>query len=376
MRVQHHPLAATALGTRREVTSLHFGAPSGSAVGHRKVYIQASLHADELPGMLVAHHLRQRLAALDDAGQLACEVVLVPVANPLGLAQTVLRTAQGRFDFNTGENFNRHYPALKDAVIERVTGKLGADEAANTANIRTAMRDALAGWQTTGELESLRKTLLTLACDADIVLDLHCDTEAVVHLYTGTPLWPRVEPLARYLGAHATLLATESGDNPFDEACSQTWWQLAEHFGAATPIAPACVAVTVELRGLADVDHAHAAQDADAIVNYLAQQGLIRVDAPPLPALIAPATPLAGSEALHAPMAGIVVFLREPGDRVRAGDEIAEIIDPLTTESVRLKAGVDGILYARDHQRYALAGARLAKVAGAVPIRTGKLLSA
>lgn len=376
MNIQHHPLAATALGTRRELTSLHFGPQDSGGTAQKKVFIQASLHADELPGMLVAHHLRQRLSALEETGRLAGEVVLVPVANPLGLAQSVLRNAQGRFDLVTGENFNRHYPPLLDAVIERVTGKLGTNEAENTANIRKAMREALDGWQTTGELESLRKTLLALACDADIVLDLHCDTEAVVHLYTGTPLWPRVEPLARYLGAHATLLATESGDNPFDEACSQTWWQLAEHFGPAHPIALGCVAVTVELRGLADVNHDLAAQDAEAILHYLAEQGLLHLDPPPLPELIAPATPLAGSESLCAPISGIVVFLRAPGDHIRAGDEIAEIIDPLTTETVRLKSSVDGILYARDHQRYALAGARLAKVAGAVPIRTGKLLSA
>lgn len=376
MRIQHHPLTPSALGTRRELTSFHFGPADNGDAGHRKVYIQSSLHADELPGMLVAHHLRERFAALEAAGALACEVVLVPVSNPLGLAQSVLRNAQGRFDLITGENFNRHYPPLRDAVIERLGDTLGADAVANTANIRKAMRAALAGWRTTTELESQRRALLALACDADVVLDLHCDCEAVMHLYTGTPLWPRVEPLARYLGAHATLLATESGDNPFDEACSQTWWQLQEHYGPSRPVPLACVAVTVELRGLADVDHAHAVQDAEAILHYLTQQGFIRGTPPPLPELIAPATPLAGSEALHAPMAGLVVFLRSPGDRIRAGDEIAELIDPLSGERVTLKASVDGVLYARDHQRYALAGARLAKVAGAVPIRTGKLLSA
>jgi uncharacterized protein len=372
MRILQHPLASSAVGTRRELVSLHFG-PADTG---RKVYIQSSLHADELPGMLVAHHLRQHLARLEEAGKLDCEIVLVPVANPVGLAQSVLRTAQGRFDLVTGENFNRHYPALKDSVIERVGKTLGKDAASNTANIRKAMRDALATWPVTGELQSLRKTLLALACDADIVLDLHCDTEAVVHLYTGTPLWPRVEPLARYLGAHATLLATESGDNPFDEACSQTWWQLQEHFGANVPIELGCVAVTVELRGLAEVTHENAARDAEALLAYLAQQGFIRETPPPLPDLIAHATPLAGSEALHAPCSGIVVFLRSPGERVRAGDAILEIIDPLTAETVRVQTSVDGVLYARDHQRYALTGARLAKVAGATPVRTGKLLSA
>ena len=47
MDVRHHPLPCTSLGSARTVTSLHFGTPGARP----KVYIQASLHADELPGM-------------------------------------------------------------------------------------------------------------------------------------------------------------------------------------------------------------------------------------------------------------------------------------------------------------------------------------
>ena len=55
MQQLHHPLLLSpSLGTQRQVTSLHFG----QAANGRKAYIQASLHADELPGMLTAHHLR------------------------------------------------------------------------------------------------------------------------------------------------------------------------------------------------------------------------------------------------------------------------------------------------------------------------------
>ena len=54
-------------GTQRELVSLHYGTP-GSAAG--KAYIQASLHADELPGMLTAHHLRRQLAALELEGRI------------------------------------------------------------------------------------------------------------------------------------------------------------------------------------------------------------------------------------------------------------------------------------------------------------------
>ncbi|MDP1293870.1 hypothetical protein Q6296_29080, partial [Klebsiella variicola] len=77
----------------------------------------------------------------------------------------------------------------------------------------------------------LRRTLMGLSCDADIALDLHCDAQAVMHLYTETPCWPDCEPLQRFLGSRLTLLAQDSGDNPFDEACSQVWWKWARHFG-------------------------------------------------------------------------------------------------------------------------------------------------
>ena len=60
--------------------------------------------------------------------------------------------------------------------------------------------------------------------------------------------------LGGLLGASAVLLATESGDSPFDEACSRPWLQLQQRFGDV-PIALACFAVTVELRGEADTDH-------------------------------------------------------------------------------------------------------------------------
>lgn len=64
MQIVKHPLLSPAPGTQRELVSLHYGTV-GSEAG--KAYIQASLHADELPGMLTAHHLRRQLAALEAA---------------------------------------------------------------------------------------------------------------------------------------------------------------------------------------------------------------------------------------------------------------------------------------------------------------------
>jgi uncharacterized protein len=177
------------------------------------------------------------------------------------------------------------------------------------------------------------------------------------------------------MGAVATLLETTSGDNPFDEACSRTWWLMQARF-ADKPIPLGCVSVTVELRGSADVSHANAERDANAIVQYLMHQGYISGAAEPLPALMAEATPLAGSEAIESPISGVVSFLRELGEMIKIGDAVVDVTNPITGETTVLTATTEGILYARENRRFAHAGMRLCKIAGKVPFRTGKLLSA
>jgi predicted deacylase len=370
MQLRHHPLHGGALGTQRRVSSFHHGPPDSG----RKAYIQASLHADELPGMLVAHHLLRQLAELEAADRLRAEIVVVPVANPIGLDQSVLRRHEGRFELASGENFNRHYPALFVPVRARVDGRLGLDAAANAALVRSAMREVVAELPATGEVASLRKTLLGLACDAEVVLDLHCDSEALTHLYTGTPLWPQAEPLARLLGAQASLLALESGDNPFDEACSQTWWQLADHF-VDHPLPLGCLSVTVELRGEVDVAHELAEADARAILAFLTTRGLIEGPVPELPPLPRPATPLAGTDVVSSPVSGVVVYRRALGEWLQPGDVVADVVDPLTGAVEPLRTRTEGLLFTREAQRFVTAGRPLVKVAGARVVRSGKLSS-
>ena len=371
MQTRKHPLLSQAIGTQREVVSFHFGRTD---LG-RKVYIQAALHADEAPGLLVAHYLKQMLTQLQLEARLNAEVVLVPVCNPIGLGQWLDHAHIGRFELASAENFNRHYPDVVDVVAAAIDGKLVANEATNARLIRAALVAALQAHPVKSELSCLRQTLFALAADADVVLDLHCDSEALMHLYAGSPLWDRVEPLSRYLGAVATLLETVSGDHPFDEACSRTWWLLRERF-PSFPIPLGCVSVTVELRGAADVSAACATADASAIIAYLTQQGFISGTAPLMPPLLHDATPLAGSEAIETPVSGVVDYLRELGEVIRAGDAVANVIDPITGQVTVLTASTDGVLYARNALRFVHTGMRVCKIAGKVAFRTGKLLSA
>jgi predicted deacylase len=371
MRTQPHSLPVMSSGTSREIISLHYG----SALNSKKVYIQSSLHADEIPGMLVMQYLRKQLDLLEDAGLIQGEIILVPIANPIGLDQEIHGTAFGRFDLASGINFNRGYLHLTPQLLALLDGKLGADENENVKVVRSACLQLLQQWQPANETEFLKKTLQTLSVDADIVLDLHCDNQAVMHLYTGTPLTDAAMPLAAYLGAQAVLVSTLSGDDPFDETCSRHWWELAAHFGGDIPIPSACLSITVELRGETEVSHELAQKDAAAIIAFLQQAGHVGGEAPALPKASCVATPLEGVEPIVAAHAGILVFTKPLGSTVEVGESIGDLVDPLSGEVTPMLASVSGVLFARVARRYAQSGMRVAKIAGAKAFRSGNLLS-
>jgi predicted deacylase len=362
-------LASPGPGQHLSYRRLRFGP------GAVRATIQASLHADEVPAMLVAHTLRQRLEALEAAGQLRGAIQLVPYANPIGLGQHLHGQHHGRFDLRDGVNFNRDYPALAALAAPMLEGRLGSDEAANAALVREALVAAVRGLTASTPSEDLKHRLLEQAVASEIVLDLHCDSDARMHLYGLTPQAGLCAELGALLGCEAVLLATDSGDVPFDEACSTPWLHLRERF-PAHPIPLGCFAVTVELRGEADVEHALAERDAEALIEFLRRRGLIAGEPAPLSAAKCEPTPLAASEPITAPSAGVVVFHARPGDWVEAGAAIADIVCPDSGAVTTLHCQGAGRLYARIATRWATPGKRLCKIAGTSFVRSGKLLSA
>ncbi|WP_250500337.1 succinylglutamate desuccinylase/aspartoacylase family protein [Caballeronia sp. GAWG1-5s-s] len=371
MQTRTHQLISPTLGTSRSIASFHYGPGDG-----QKIYIQSSLHADELPGMLVAWKLRRQLAAFEAAGKLRGEVVIVPVPNPIGLNQFLHGNLLGRFDTNSGHNFNRNFHDLAALVAPRIEARLTNDADANRLAVRAAMKEALDEQTPRTELESQRLALQKLSYDADVVLDLHCDLDAALHLYTNPDIWEEVEPLARYLDSKASLLALNSVGNPFDEIHSFCWSDLRARYGDRFPIPNGGISVTVELRSQHDVSHELADKDAQAIVNYLIHRGVIDAPQAPLPALAFPATPLAGAEPIVAPVSGVLVFRAQVGAFIDAGEPIADIVDPLTDTVTTVKCSTSGVMYARHITRFATAGLEVARIAGAKAYRTGSLLSA
>ena len=362
-KVETSVLPQTSPGTRRSLTIIRYGV-SGS---RPKAYLQAGLHADEAPGYPVLQALIEKLDEAAEQGAISGEIIVVPAANPIGLAQWRDEMLQGRFDFVNSVNFNRQHHDLIDQLIDTIGSELGESAEENVAAVRRCSAAILANMQPEDEASTLKLLLLSLSHDADIVLDLHCDLEALMHLYIGTPLWPDAEDLAAQMGAEATLLAVDSGGTPFDEANSRPWWVLAERF-PDQPIPPACMAATVELRGLSDIDQELIDLDSSNLFCFLQRRGLISGTPAPQPTLINPATPLTGVDYVKAFSAGIIIYLKKLGDWIEEGETVARIINPLPEgedqKLVEVKSRTAGLLFSRNVERFARPGKIIAKIAG------------
>lgn len=375
MRTDRHPLPQPAPGTRRELTVHRFGREGARP----KVWIQAALHADELPGAMALHYLMPMLAAAERAGTLIGEVFVAPTANPVGLAQQMAGRPMGRFAFDGTGNFNRGFADLCQPLADAVSGKLGRDPAQNAGVVREALRSLLPPLTAGGEAPTLKRVLQQQACDADIVLDLHCDQFSSVHIYCAPQHSDPFVSLGARLGATAVLTAEDSGDVPFDEAIARPWLRLAE----TTPNHPvskdACVSCTVELRGEADIADDLGRADAQGLYDWLQERGAIAGTAPRAPAARCGATPLDGVDMIRSPVAGILVSTRAPGTVVAAGDVVGEVIDPLDPSgSARtpVVSRVAGVMFARATPGLVRPHDTVAKVAGveSLPDRKGLLL--
>lgn len=364
-----HSLPWGHLGTARQLSVFRFGS------GGRKVYIQASLHADELPGMRTAWELKQRLTELERQGRLQGVIELVPVANPIGLDQQVQGSHLGRFELGSGKNFNRAFVELSGPVGDLISKQLGTDAAVNIALIRRTMVQVLDELPAPGsQLQALHRLLLRHACDADITLDLHCDFEAAIHLYALPQHWPKWQSLAARLKAGVALLCEDSGGSSFDESCSSPWLRLARDFPQAA-IPPANLAATLELGSMGDTRVEQARANCEAILGFLAEQGLISGQWPVAPDQCCEGMPFEGTQYLFAPHPGVVSFLRDAGEWVERGDALFEVVDPLNDRVSTVRAGTSGVLFALDRGRYTQPGIWLAKVAGREAIRAGKLIN-
>lgn len=358
------PLMSPAPGTSRSLIVHRYGT---QGVGP-KTYIHAALHADEWPSVLTVQKLIPMLDEASARGEILGEIVLLPFANPTGLAQRMGGHVTGRYDHDGSGNFNRNWPDLSQAAAEKLGGSLPNDKGEAIQAVRAALRDAAADLPRRTRNQEWRAILLGLSIDADYVLDLHCDSEATLHTYTNVRHKELVEVLGAELGSPVNLLEVEAGGGAFDEANAKPWWTIGDFLEGGADLPAACFGVTVELRGQADVLEEYAAADAAALYRFLQRQKVIGGDPGPVPALSNPVSMLDAVDLVRVPRSGIVGYHREVGDRVAKGDIVATLYDPAAIDPVSarldLAAGTDGIMFSRFSDKLVEPGDNIAKIAG------------
>jgi predicted deacylase len=292
-----------------------------------KVHLQAGVHADEIAGMLVLHLLLPRLQACQDQGLLKGCVTVVPQANPFGIGQFRQGRILGRIHEATGQNFNRLFD--RSLALTRPATNLGH-------------------WQ---------KSLAQLAADADLMLDLHTDDEALPYLYIHRSFWPQGRELAAALKVDVAILWDEGGDGSFEETIISPWLREAE-IGKR-------LAATIELRGQADVNDLLAEQDAAGLYAWLCACGVIDEQV-----LLAQwqgeAVDIGCMESIFAAQPGVLIFERALGDHLEEGERFARILgrpgDPAS--EVVLRAAQAGRMVTRYRDRLVPQGAVVAKFTG------------
>jgi predicted deacylase len=377
MTFQLHTIALSG-DTPGATTQLNYYT-AGPVDAEAKVYLQAALHADEQPGTMLLHHLLPMLRAADAEGRLNARFVVLPMVNPLGMANLSFRHHSGRYDPNTGVNFNRRWPDLAAAIADSIASKLTDDEESNGRLIRQAVAAWINAQTPTTVAQRLRLLALNLCHDADYMLDLHCDDDSLPHIFISPEFMPDMQDLADWLGSRATLTAEDSGGGSFDEVLPVLYRKL-RAANPGKPIAFPKVTATLEYRGQADVFDAVGKEDALRLFGFFIGRGLVNAHAGVRPEPMPAATPFSGTEIVRVSEPGLLAYRVELGDKVAKGQPIADLI-ALDGPEAFLKrtpvvATIDGFVLSRSSIKYVTRGASIAKIIGTDPIasRGGYLL--
>ena len=250
----------------------------GSHADAPHVYIQTSVHGAETQGYAVILLLLEAFAKNSPLGT----ITLVPYANPFGMNLKMGEVTFGRFDPNTGDNWNRFYAQLTGPkgpvdVADFVRQHPGKDMSALTPLFKAALQGTLTQMLSENRpyASKLNLQLQQMACMADIVLDLHCDTVSLPHVYT--PNYALASALDLNFGYYIEVPETVGG--PLDESSFMPWWHLQNAFNQAHPEQasprPAFEAFTLELGNYETIDLALARGQVANILSYLTRRGAV-----------------------------------------------------------------------------------------------------
>ena len=302
----------------------------------KKAYLQSNLHGAEIVGNAVIHQLIEFLIALDDS-QLAGEIWLVPVCNPLSTNQRTHAFSTGRFNVHDGKDWNRifwDYEKKCDDLEYFAKSQVDFEPEVIRKNylekIQLAFKKQLEKIQSPSGLpfsERYRYQLQSLCLDANYLIDIHSSSnQAIDYLYCFDS---REESAKAFLLDYGILMNEYDGD-AFDEAFMKPWLALEKKLAAlGNKIKFDIESWTLELGSGMQMNPKSVKNGVLGIKNYLAQKGVLEL--PNLPPEGTDSHPIKLTKKnqikkYYTPTGGMIQTRVSLGSSIKAGQLLYQLI--------------------------------------------------
>lgn len=310
------------------------------------IHIQASVHGAEVQGNAVIYELLSFFSKTSFRGSLT----FIPMANPIGLSHKVGTYTQGRYNPQSGQNYNRNYfditnqdkevcefdledftkrhePLLEEKNFEDLS-------LIYKQYIIKCLDQVKAHFSSYGLNEDLKLnlTLQKIAATADIVLDLHTGPVATRYLYAGEYTKNKV---VDFPFPH-TLTIPNEFDGAMDEATFMPWVSLSEYLkkiGLIGSFPFNFEAYTVELGSEEVISFKEAKKDVARILTLLAKRGVIsekEIEKDLADELLNEdqfVTNLEDYKQYNATIGGLFEYSLKPGDHFEKGDILGHFLN-------------------------------------------------
>ncbi len=323
----------------------------------KNVYIQANIHSPEIAGIGANYDL---LKILRQQETIRGTITVIPSVNPVGLDTKFGGYQVGYADPNevTVGNFNRIYQMLvqekstspeKVSLTDFVAAHRESEMETIVREFKSALRQALRSQREAREKYGLRfglklaYTIQAMALEADYLIDLHTASIAQYHNFT----FEECLSSARYFGIQHIIQLDESFSGVLDEAFLQPYLRLQKAFANAGRNIPFAdfekEAYTLELGSADRINTSDMRVDAARLVNYLRYKGVL-VGEPVAPQGDFYLCPPNDYKRYHAPVGGLILWHKQVGEEVKAGEVMATILQAYHELEVPIVAHEDGIM--------------------------------
>ncbi|MEL6496774.1 MAG: succinylglutamate desuccinylase/aspartoacylase family protein, partial [Cyanobacteria bacterium J06623_7] len=252
------------------------------ALPGKKAYIQANLHGAEIVGNAVIYRLIEHLTELDSS-QIAGEICLVPVCNPLGVNQRSHFFSTGRFNSYDGKNWNRIFwdyeqeaenlTEFARSQLELSTDKIRQNYLAQIQQAWQQERARLKQPRSAPISRQYRDQLQSLCLYADYVIDIHSSSNQAIDYTFG--FRERQDNVSYLLLPYAILMDKYDGD-AFDEAFLKPWLALERELAdLGKPVQFDVEAWTLELGAGMVMNPDSVKAGVEGIINYLIHKQIL-----------------------------------------------------------------------------------------------------